>query len=209
MFLFAPIRWALKLLYFLVLAVAVYLVVSGFQVVFASRLAVAAGSPRPATAIVVLGAPVVAGAPGPDLTARLDQALALYHANKAPTVVVTGAPSLTGGVAVVTSVERKWLVASGVPGASIQSLDVTSAASALSQVSALLGRGTTVIVVTDALDALWAKGAASNAGLAAQISPAVGSERPLFDEPGLLWREASGVAVGRLVGYDRATWAAG
>lgn len=208
MLLFAPIRWTLKLLYFAVLASAVYVVVSGFQVVFASRLSTEVSAVGPARAVVVLGAPTVGSGPGPDLTARLQQALLLYEAKRAPTIVVTGPPAVAGNAA-VTSAASSWLTANGVPAASILTVSATNAASGLSQATSILGKGAQVIVVTDAIDTLWTKGAAANVGLTAQVSPAVGSERPFYDEPGLLWREATGVAVGRLVDYTRATWAAG
>ena len=90
MFLFAPFRWAFKLIYFAVLASAVYVVVSGFQVVLASHLPTQPRAVGPARAIVVLGASTAQTAPGRDLTARLRQALLLFDAQLAPSIVVVG-----------------------------------------------------------------------------------------------------------------------
>lgn len=212
MFLFGPIRWALKLLYFAVLAAVVYVVVSGFQVVSASHLSTEVSAVGPARAVVVLGAPVTGSEPGPDLTARLQQALLLYQAKRAPTLVIAGAPATAAAASVpasaaVTSVAESWLTANGVPASSIVTVSATDAASGLSQAVSVLGKGAQVIVVTDAIDALWTKGAASHLGLSAQVSPAVGSEKAFYSELGPLWRQATGVAVGRLIGYTRATWA--
>jgi uncharacterized SAM-binding protein YcdF (DUF218 family) len=209
--LFAPIRWALKLVYFAVLAAVVYLVVSGFQVVFASHLPTGAASARKARAIVVLGAPVVNGSPGPDLTARLRQTLRLFDASRGPKVVVVG-EAASPGVGAETTVARDWLVARGVPASSVATVTAPDASTGLTKVKSIpgvgVGDGTSVIIVTDAIDALWTNGAASKAGLSAQVSPALGSEKAVYEELGALWRQATGVAVGRLIGYGHATWAA-
>lgn len=208
MLLFAPIRWALKLIYFAVLAAVVYVVVSAFQVVTASHLPTSAAAMTPADAIVVLGAPVSGNAPGPDLTNRLQQALLLYEAKRAGTVVVTGVPASPGEAAQAT-VARTWLVANGVPANKVVEVSASDAATSLAQVPSVLGlTGVKAIVVTDAIDALWTKGAGSKAGLTVQISPALGSEKAFYHEFGPLWEQATGVAVGRILGYANATWAA-
>jgi len=211
MMLFAPIRWAFKLAYFAVLAAVVYVVVTGFQVVTASHLPTSAAAVRPARAIVVLGAPVVGRVAGPDLVARLEQALALYQAKLAPTVVVTGAPAVaasgaTPASAAVTTVSAAWLEARGVPVSSVVAAPASGAPAGISAAAARLAHGAQVIVVTDAIDALWVKGAASRIGLVTQVSPAVGSEKSVVTEVGPLWRQATAVAVGRLIGYGRTTW---
>jgi hypothetical protein len=213
-FVFAPIRWAFKLLYFAVLAAIVYVVVSGYQVVAASHLPTSARSVHTAPDAVVLGAPLVGGAPGADLTARLQQALLLYQDKVVTHVLVAGSSSAgsTGGTGAASPVsqpeaERTWLVAYGVPTANIREVVAQNASTALFDIAGMLGSGSKVVVVTDAIDALWTKNAASKDGLAPEISPAVGSERVVTSEIGPLWREATGVAVGRLIGYGRATWA--
>lgn len=217
MLLFAPIRWTLKLVYFAVLAAAVYVVVSGFQVVTASHLPTSSTALEPARAIVVLGAPVERSAPagpyvpGPDLTGRLEQALALYEAKLAPQILLTGAPAepvaaTTPTVPAVTAVAAGWLEGRGVPASSIEPLTASGAPAGVAAAASALARGTRVIVVTDAIDALWVKGAASRSGLVVQVSPAVGSERSVTSELGPLWRQATAVAVGRLIGYGRTSW---
>jgi hypothetical protein len=206
--LFAPIRWAFKLAYFAVLASVVYVVVSGFQVVSASHLPTSASVVIPgARAVVVLGAPTDGAQPGADLSARLEQALALYQDRRAPTILVVGAPA-QGANAAEPQVMASWLEQRGVPAAAVVQLSAPDAATGLSQVEAELGRGARVVVVTDAIDALWTKGAASHDGLSAVVSPAIGSEKAFYEELGQLWRQATGVAVGRVIGYANAPWAA-
>jgi len=70
----------------LVLAILVYLVVTGVQVWLTSR----EFSPQRVSAIVVMGAAQYNGTPSPDLQARLNEALILYRDDLAPLVVVTG-----------------------------------------------------------------------------------------------------------------------
>src|ERR1700722_14112668 len=70
----------------LILAVMTYLIVTGVQVWLTSRESV----PRPASAIVVMGAAQYDGVPSPDLRARLDEALLLYRDHLAPLIVATG-----------------------------------------------------------------------------------------------------------------------
>lgn len=208
MLLFAPIKWAFKLAYFAVLAAVVYVVVSGFQVVSASHLPTAAGGVLPgARAIVVLGAPTDGSQPGTDLSARLEQALALYQARQAPTLFVVGAQA-QGANGAEPQVMASWLETRGVPAQAVLQVTAPDAATGLSEVATQLGNGVKVVVVTDAIDALWTKGAASRDGLTAVVSPAIGSEKAFYEELGQLWRQATGVAVGRVIGYANAPWAA-
>jgi len=207
MFLFAPIRWTLRLASLVVFGAIVYVVVSGVQVVDASHLPTAVASVGPAQTIVVLGAPVAGSAPGAELSGRLQQALLLYEAKRAPTIIVTGPPAASGGSS-VGSVSTAWLARQGVPRSKVMTVSASNAATGLSAVSEMLGHGAQVIVVTDAIDCLWTKGVASADGLVADISPAFGSEKTVFTEIGPLWRQATGVAAGRVVGYPRTTWAA-
>ncbi len=69
---------------------------------------------EPADAIVVLGAAQYAGRPSPVLRARLDHALALWKAQRAPRVVLTGGRG-TGDVDSEAEAGRRYLVRRGVP----------------------------------------------------------------------------------------------
>ncbi|MGH9061762.1 MAG: YdcF family protein, partial [Acidimicrobiales bacterium] len=70
----------------LLVVIVAYLAFSFWQVWHAARQDQA----RPVQAIVVLGAAQYNGAPSPDLKARLDHTLMLWHARLAPVIVVTG-----------------------------------------------------------------------------------------------------------------------
>lgn len=208
MFFLAPVRWALRLPSLVVSAAVVYVVVSGVQVVAASVESTSA-HPGSAAAIVVLPAPLASdGSPSADLTGRLEKALSLYEAHVAPEVVVGGAPVAAGATS-PASVARAFLVARGVPAKAVQPLSAATAGATLSATEALLGSGAKVVVVADAVDALWTRGAASSDGLAAQFVPADGSTKLAMSDLGPLWRQTTGVAVGRVLGFSRATWAGG
>ena len=70
----------------MVAGLLVYFAVTLVQVWLTSRHY----DPRPAQAIVVMGAAQYDGVPSPDLRARLDEALLLYRHGYAPLIVVTG-----------------------------------------------------------------------------------------------------------------------
>ena len=53
-----------------------------------------------------------------------------------------------------------------------------------------LGSRKQVIVVTDAVDALWTKDVASGDGLRPTVAPAVGSKKLFLEEFGALWRQS-------------------
>ena len=76
----------LRLIVLLLLAIFVYLVVTGVQVWLTSR----EYAPRDTSAIVVMGAAQYDGVPSPDLQSRLDEALILYRGGFASLIVVTG-----------------------------------------------------------------------------------------------------------------------
>jgi hypothetical protein len=206
MFLFAPIRWAIRLPVMLIVGAAAYVVVSGVQVLLASREVVPALSLGRPAAVVVLPAPLVAGAPGADLTGRLEEALDLSRAGVASRIVVAGAPVRPGAPS-PSAVARAWLVARGVPPSAILALDAPTASATLSTLPAVLGASARVVVVTDALDALFVRGAAAGDGLEAVVEPAVGSRGIGTSMFGQLWRQATGVAAGRVIGFSHVSWA--
>jgi hypothetical protein len=121
--------------------------------------------------------------------------------------VVSGsseASSTNGPGAVAT----RWLVNEGVPSSAVTSVTPTNDAGALADVSSIYGHGSNVIVVTDSIDALWTRGAASSTGLIAEVSSPSGSNKQFYDEFGPLWHQVTGVAVGRIIGYGRVGWSA-
>jgi uncharacterized SAM-binding protein YcdF (DUF218 family) len=71
-------------------------------------------SPETADAIVVLGAAQYGGRPSPVLKSRLDHALGLYKAGRAPLVVLTGGRR-SGDLISEAAAGRRYLVRRGIP----------------------------------------------------------------------------------------------
>lgn len=218
MFFLSPLRWALRIPSMIITGVVLYVVVTGVQVIIASRQGPPSAGQGQAAAIVVLPAPLVGDAPSPDLLARLEEARSLARAGVARQVFVAATPASAApspGAAPATSgpspsaIARAWLVAQGLPASSVVALHSTTAAETLSAAAVTLGTPNSVVVVTDAMDALFARGAAASDGLQAVVAPAVGSSAIAWSDLGPLWKQATGVAVGRVIGYSRASWADG
>jgi hypothetical protein len=187
--------------------VIAYLVLSGIQVVLASRGSTNVVDYKPASAIVLLGAPSPGGVAGTHFLGRLQTTAKLFSGRLAPRVVITG----SGGTAAsqeVIKAGREWLIANGVSAGAISSIDSANAIDGLKGATASLGANTRVLVVTDAINLLWTKGAATSAGLIPTVVPAEGSKVPLYSQIVPFAIQTSGVAAGRLVGDLRTTWAA-
>jgi Uncharacterized conserved protein len=73
---------------------------------------------RPADAIVVMGAAQYDGRPSPVFAARLDHAVALYHAGTAPRLIVTGGKQI-GDRTTEAASARAYAIAHGVPAEAI------------------------------------------------------------------------------------------
>src|SRR5581483_9742394 len=81
-----PLRWAIKIALALAAGIFLYFAVTLVQVWLTSRQY----DPKPAGAILVMGAAQYDCVPSPDLQARLDQALTLYRQGYSHLVMVTG-----------------------------------------------------------------------------------------------------------------------
>ena len=84
--LLAPLRWALRIAMLVVTVIVLYFAVTLVQVWLTSRQY----DPHPAGAILVMGAAQDDCVPTLDLSARLDQALTLYHQGYAHLIMLTG-----------------------------------------------------------------------------------------------------------------------
>jgi len=73
---------------------------------------------RPADAIVVMGAAQYDGRPSPLFAARLEHAVALYHAGVAPRLIVTGGKAV-GDRTTESAAARAYAIAHGVPAGAI------------------------------------------------------------------------------------------
>ena len=195
------LRRVLQSLGLIVLIAAVYFVVSLLQVWNTGRSA----DRQPVGAIVVLGAAQYDGRPSPQLQARLDHALELWNLNLASYIVVTGGKQ-EGDRFTEAAASRKFLESSGVASDLIfeENSGTTTYASlfAVSRVVRDLEIDR-VLIVSDPFHLLRAELIANEVGLDASSS----STRTSVIQGGDAFRrnlqEAAGVAIGRIVGFQR------
>lgn len=199
-----PFKIAFRILALIIVAAIIYLIVSAVQVVLAGRVSSSTAAPGDAAAIVVIGGPT-SGQHDPALLARLDQALALYDGRRAP-LVVDIAPMPSASAPGSLSFEGSFFRSHGVPESALRATE-GSVAAALGDVSDLLGANKNVILVSDAVNVAVSLHEASAAGLIAIASPPPSSKVAAYSEVAPLWRNASALAAGRIIGYGRASWA--
>jgi uncharacterized SAM-binding protein YcdF (DUF218 family) len=183
----------------LVALVAVYVGVTFVQVWLASRR----DSARPAQAIVVLGAAQYNGRPSAVLKARLDHAAALYEAEIAPTIVLTGG-RLPGDAFTEASAGAAYLMRAGIPESALllESEGTNSWESLAAAAQILREQGKTkVVLVSSPYHSLRVERIADEVGLDGHASPAKDApDKATFDH---LTRETMAVAVGRIIGFHR------
>jgi len=197
--LWKALRWALERAAFILLIVVVYLGVTGIQVWLTSRHS----DPHPAQAAIVMGAAQYNGVPSPDLTARLQELLSVWHRQLVPIVVVTGSKK-PGDKFTEAEASGTWLTARGVPAGDIIEVGGSDSWANLSDAAtALKARGLTkVLVVTDGFHEDRSLAIATEVGLHASPVPAAGSPISGWSSIPYFFKETIGVAVGRVVGYS-------
>lgn len=178
-----------------------YYLVSLYQVWSTGR----SDQARPVDAIVVLGAAQYDGEPSPQLAARLDHVVELWPQDLAPLVITTGG-SKPGDRFTEADASAAYLTARGVPAAAIV-IEPTGSntVESLAAVSAELdSRGLDrVLIVTDPYHALRSRLIAQDAGLTAYVSPTGTSVVRGGKSLRRHMAEAGGVALGRIIGFDR------
>ena len=195
------LRRVLQSLGITVLIAAVYFLISLLQVWNTGRSA----DRQPVDAIVVLGAAQYDGRPSPQLQARLDHALELWNLNLASYIVVTGGKQ-EGDRFTESATARKFFESSGVASDLIfeENSGTTTYASlfAVSKVATDL-KIARVLIVSDPFHLLRAKLIASEVGLDASSSSTRTSVIQGGEEFRRNLQEAAGVAIGRIVGFQR------
>jgi uncharacterized SAM-binding protein YcdF (DUF218 family) len=159
---------------------------------------------RPVDAIVVMGAAQYDGRPSPQLAARLDHALGLWAADLAPLVIVTGG-NQPGDRFTEADASAMYLVDRGVPDdAIVLEGQGTTTYESLRNVSDQVGDEVgSVLIVTDPYHALRSRLIATSLGFDAYVSPTPTSVVSGTTEVRRELAEAAGVAVGRIIGFDR------
>jgi uncharacterized SAM-binding protein YcdF (DUF218 family) len=197
------LRWIVRVLIWLVLAVVVYLVVTFVQVWLTSRH----NDARPADAIVVMGAAQYNGVPSPDLESRLQEALALWRAGDARVIMVTGGKE-NGDRYTESGASARYLEANGVPATDILEVTGRDTWEELSMAAPLLrDRGdTTVLIATDPFHEDRSLAIATGVGLVAYPTPTRRSPISGWSTVPYFAKETVGVALGRIIGYDHLSW---
>ena len=160
---------------------------------------------RPVDAVVVLGAAQYDGRPSPQLAARLDQVIALWPRGLAPIVIVTGGKQPDDRFTEAEASAR-YLVAGGVPeGVLVFENAGRSTYESMEGVADLMRARDlrTVLLVTDPFHALRSRLTAEELGLEAYVSPTGTSVVTGGSSFTRHLKEAAGVSVGRIIGFDR------
>jgi len=178
-----------------------YYAISLFQVWTTGR----SNEVRPVDAIVVMGAAQYDGTPSPQLAARLDHVVAIWPANVAPLIIVTGG-SQPGDRFTEAAASAAYLIERGIPDASIlrETVGRDTYESMIGVAGMLNRRGLdSVLIVTDPYHSMRSRLIAEELGLDAYVSPTDTSVVTGGSNIVRHLQEAAGVAVGRIVGFDR------
>ena len=183
----------------LLLAVAVYLGVTAFQVWKIGQRY----EPRSAGAIVVMGAAQYNGVPSPDLRARLEQASLLWHQHYSSSIMVTGSKE-PGDAFTEAQASAHYLESVGVPASDIMQAGGRNSWDNLAEAApTLIARGdTTVLMVTDKFHMARSLAIASAVGLTPYATPTQYSPITGFAAVPYYAKETVGVALGRIIGFD-------
>lgn len=158
---------------------------------------------RSVDAIVVLGAAQYDGRPSPQLRARLDHALALWHQGRAPLIIVTGGKQDADRFT-EAEVGAKFLEGSGVSinAIALENFGRTTRGSLLGVRGILDARGLhSLLIVTDPYHALRARLIAQDLDMQAFISPTRTSTVQGRDDVMRHLLEAGGVGISHVIGF--------
>lgn len=159
----------------------------------------------PSDAIVVMGAAQYDGRPSPQLAARLDHVVTLWEEGVAPRVVVTGG-NRPGDRFTEAEASARYLIEAGVPEEAI--IEVGEGATTHESVAAagpvMAARGIrSVALVTDPYHALRSRLIVEDHGFDVDVAATPDSVVTGWNEVRRNIEEAAGVAVGRVIGFDR------
>ena len=160
---------------------------------------------RAVDAIVVMGAAQYDGRPSPQLQARLDHVVELWERGLAPVVVVTGG-NQPGDRFTEAGASATYLADHGVaPDAIVEENRGHSSWESLHTVAPVLHeRGiATLLLVSDPYHSLRIRLMAEELGFTAFVSPTRTSPVRGSTAFGKEIKEAAGISVGRVIGFDR------
>lgn len=159
---------------------------------------------RPVDAIVVMGAAQYDGTPSPQLAARLDHVVELWEQGLAPMVVTTGG-NRPGDRFTEAEASARYLEERGVPAEAIRQVEGATSYDSLRLARDLLWAegDQSVLLVSDPFHSLRIRLVAQELGLTAYVSPTTSS--PVQGRQRFVHelKEAAGVSLGRIIGFDR------
>jgi uncharacterized SAM-binding protein YcdF (DUF218 family) len=201
--LLAPLRWALRIAVLFVAAIVLYFAVTLVQVWLTSRNY----DPRPAGAILVMGAAQDNCTPTLDFRARLDQALTLYQAGYAHLIVVTGSKQ-PGDKCTESQSGAMYLERRGVPVRDIlQAGGSDSYANIADAQKELAARNVrAVLVTTDPFHEDRSMAIASALSLDPSPTPTQSSPITGWATVPYFLKETVGVGFGRIIGFNHLEW---
>jgi uncharacterized SAM-binding protein YcdF (DUF218 family) len=197
---FGPFKLILRIISAVITIVIIYFAVTFVQIWLTGH----EHSTRHAQAILVFGTTEDNGTPSPELQARLNQALILWHKHRAPWMVVTGGKR-PGDAFTEAGVSAAYLEGKGVPRSKIIVGAGTNTWQNVATVTAQLSSHhiVNVLTVTDPFHEDRAMAIASSQGLIPFPSPVRNSPTVKHS----LWKyyakETFGVGIGRIIGYGR------
>jgi hypothetical protein len=183
-------------------------VLSAVQVVLAARSTSDPASLQRADAVAIDARLPSGSTLGTDLSDRLATAVDLVDQGLGPRLVVVLFPRSDANEKQIAAAARGLLDRRGLAHRFRVLAEPSGTDGLRSIASAIGGAKPTAIVVTDAIDELWTKGAATSAGIIPEIASTPESKVAIWQEVGPLVRESTGVAAGRIIGDLRAYWAA-
>ncbi len=197
---FGPIKLIIRIVTFVIAVVILYFAITFVQIWMTGH----EHSTMHAQAILVFGTTEDNGTPSPELQARLDQALVLWHRDRAPWIAVTGGKR-PGDTFNEAGVSASYLETKGVPADKILKGSGTDTWENVATVlPKLKAHGiTTVITVTDPFHEDRAMAIASTQGLTPYPSPVRNSPTVKHSLWKYYLKETFEVGIGRIIGFQR------
>jgi uncharacterized SAM-binding protein YcdF (DUF218 family) len=198
-----PLRWALRIVLLVVAAIVLYFAVTLVQVWLTSRHY----EPHRAGAILVMGAAQYDCVPSPDLRARLDQALTLYRHRDAHLIMVTGYKE-PGDRCTEAQSGAMYLESKGVPAGDILQAGGDKTYENIAAAAPVLQRhgANVVLVTTDPFHEARSMAIASDLSLSPSPTPTQSSPITGWSTVPYFLKEAVGVGLGRIIGYNHLEW---
>jgi uncharacterized SAM-binding protein YcdF (DUF218 family) len=195
---FGPIKLIIRIVTTLIAVVIIYFAVTFVQIWMTGH----EHSTKDAQAILVFGTTEDNGTPSPELQARLDQALTLWHKDRAPWIAVTGGKR-PGDHFTEAEASATYLEAHGVPASKILKGSGTDTWENVATVVPKLKAHDimTVLTVTDPFHEDRAMAIASSQGLTPYPSPVRNSPTVKHSLWKYYLKETFEVGVGRIIGF--------